>query len=93
MKNDSEWRRLVDELRELAEDETGAPVDSALLSEAANHINGLHSWDGLMSILDEVYPADVFRPVNPSTTTDPGLRILSLLRQIHAVRATIGTRR
>lgn len=40
------------------------------------------NWDGLLSILDEVYPADVFTGVSG----DPGPRIIVLLREINALR-------
>jgi hypothetical protein len=42
----------------------------------------LHTWAGLMSLLDEHYPADV--PLGPDN--DPGPRILRLTRELDRLR-------
>jgi hypothetical protein len=44
------------------------------------------SWAGLMTILNEVYPEDVF----DGSTGDPGPRIVALLRRIDQLRALLG---
>lgn len=43
------------------------------------------SWDGLMSILDEVYPADVL----DGSSGNPGPRIVVHLRAIDAIRREV----
>ena len=45
----------------------------------------LSSWDGLMSVLDEHYPADVFN----GSSGDPGARIVVLVREIDRLRAAL----
>jgi hypothetical protein len=45
----------------------------------------LHDWDGLMSILDEHYPADVF----DGSSGDTGPRIIVLLREVDRLRAEV----
>ena len=46
-------------------------------------IERLHTWAGLMSVLDEHYPADVF----DGSSGDPGPRIVALIREINGLRA------
>lgn len=58
----------------------------ALITE----LERLHSWEGLMSLVDEHYPTDIFphfagAPDNPDR--DPGPRILSLLREVERLRS------
>ncbi len=38
----------------------------------------LHTWRGLMSLLDELWPADAF----DGSSDDPGARIVVLMRQV-----------
>ena len=45
-------------------------------------VRRLHTWAGLMSLLDEHYPADVFA----GTSGDPGPTIVALLREISRQR-------
>lgn len=45
-------------------------------------VERLHSWDGLMSLVDEHYPEDIFLTKADDERRDPGLRIISLLRQL-----------
>jgi hypothetical protein len=57
--------------------------------ELVAEVERLHAWDGLMSLVDEHYPTDIFPhfagvPDNPDR--DPGPRILSLLREIERLR-------
>lgn len=47
----------------------------------------LHSWAGLMSLLDEHYPADVFT----GRSQDVGPQIIALIREIDRLRAQVGT--
>jgi hypothetical protein len=42
----------------------------------------LHSWDGLMSLLDEHWPDDIFPTLPDDDQRDPGPRIVSLLRWV-----------
>jgi hypothetical protein len=44
-----------------------------------------HSWAGLMALLDECYPADIFTGMSG----DPGPRIVVLLREINQIRSEI----
>jgi hypothetical protein len=52
----------------------------------AEEIERLHSWAGLMELLDEHWPAEVFD--GQSEDSDPGPRIVSLIRAIDAERAS-----
>lgn len=45
----------------------------------------LHSWNGLMSLLDEHYPADIFI----GSSGDHGPRVVALIREIDSLRETI----
>jgi len=47
----------------------------------------LHTWRGLMSLLDEHWPADVFD--GRSNDGDPGPRIVALMRQVHLLRTEL----
>jgi hypothetical protein len=49
--------------------------------------NRLHTWHGLMSVLDQHYPPNV--PLGPDS--DPGPRILALTRALDAARAEVAT--
>jgi hypothetical protein len=49
----------------------------------------LHTWHGLMSVLDQHYPPNV--PLGPDS--DPGPRILALTRALDAARAELATAR
>lgn len=46
----------------------------------------LASWDFLMELLDEHYPADVFPTLPDTERRDPGPRIVSLIRHLDAAR-------
>lgn len=61
-----------------------------LMPELVAEVERLHTWDGLMSLVDEHYPTDIFPhfagvPDNPDR--DPGPRILSLLREVERLRS------
>ena len=45
----------------------------------------LHAWRGLMSLLDEHWPADVF----DGSSDDPGARIVFLMRQVDLLRGAL----
>ena len=45
----------------------------------------LHTWRGLMSLLDEHWPADVF----DGSSNDPGARIVVLMREIDLLRGAL----
>jgi hypothetical protein len=51
------------------------------LDAALAEIQRLNSWDGLLSILDEHYPPEVFE-----RSPDPGARIVTLTRHLAAAR-------
>lgn len=46
----------------------------------------LHSWDGLLLILDQIYPETIFPTLSDDPGRDSGPRIISLLRQIELIR-------
>lgn len=50
-------------------------------------IDRLHSWTGLMALLDEHWPEDIFPTREDDTARDPGPRIISLLRRTIRLRA------
>jgi hypothetical protein len=58
-----------------------------MLNEAADEIERLRrpSWDDLMAIVDEIYPADVF----DGSSGDEGPRTLTLMREIERLRSLI----
>ncbi len=56
--------------------------ERALLAE----VDRLHSWDGLMSILDEHYPESIFPTEPDREDRDSGPRIISLIRQVDRLR-------
>ena len=45
----------------------------------------IHSWNGLMALLDEHYPADVFT----GSSDDPGPRIVALIRTVDHLRSRL----
>lgn len=55
------------------------------LAAARAEIDRLNTWDGLLSILDEHYPAEVFEK-----SPDPGARIVTLTRHLAAAREENG---
>lgn len=57
----------------------------ALLDE----VERLHSWDGLMSLLNEMYPDDIYPTREDDQSRDPGPRIVSLLRRLDEARGAI----
>lgn len=57
----------------------------AEVDELRAEVRRLHTWEGLMSLLDEHYPADV--PLGPDS--DPGPRILRLTREVHLLQLVV----
>jgi hypothetical protein len=62
----------------------------AALKAARAENERLHSWDGLLSILDQIYPESIFPTLADDPYRDTGPRIVSLLRQIERVRTGVG---
>lgn len=60
-----------------------------LADELAAEVTRLHTWDGLMSLLDEHWPADIFPTLPDNPDRDPGPRIISLLRWVDNQRAEV----
>jgi hypothetical protein len=54
---------------------------------------GHHSWSGLMALLDEHWPEDVFPTRTDHPDRDPGPRIVSLIRMVDRLQARIGALR
>ena len=84
--------RLVEQARELRPAATGEAAyqflseSPGLLAGLADAVERLHTWDGLMSLLDEHYPSDVFVG---GAESDPGPRIVGLVRELDAARARV----
>jgi len=70
---DTQWQRDEEALLAMAD---------KLLSERSR----LRTWDGLMELLDEKWPEDIFPTREDDTARDPGPRILSLLRWVVRLR-------
>lgn len=62
----------------------GTAIARTERDEALAEVERLKSWDGLLSILDEHYPAEVFEK-----SADPGARIVTLTRHLAAAREDI----
>lgn len=60
--------------------------DLHALTEAADEIERLHTWGGLMSLLDEHWPEDLFPTLEDNQHRDPGVRIVSLIRWVDHLR-------
>ena len=58
-----------------------------LLPELTAELERLHTWDGLMSLLDEHWPDDIFPTMADREDRDPGPRIVSLIRTVDQLRA------
>lgn len=72
----NEPERVARQLRErLARDNNERDTANA-------EIERLHSWDGLMELLDEHYPIDMIQ----DTSGDPGSRICALIREMDELR-------
>jgi hypothetical protein len=77
-------------------DGPNAAANAAFIAAARNlvpalldEVERLHSWEGLMSLLDEMYPDDIYPTREDDETRDPGPRIVSLLRRLDEARASV----
>lgn len=60
----------------------------AMHGELLAELERLHSWAGLMELLDEHWPEDIFPTVHgDDERRDAGVRIVSLLRWVDQLRA------
>lgn len=59
------------------------------LGAAEAEVERLHSWEGLMSLLDEHWPESMIPTLSDDVSRDPGPRIVSLLRWVEALRAQV----
>lgn len=58
--------------------------------EARAELDQLHSWDGLMRLLAEHWPADVFGDGSTfSDQDDPGVQIVNLIQMVSKARAEV----
>ena len=55
---------------------------NARIEELESELNELNSWRGLMSQLDEHYPADIF----DGSSDDPGAQLISTIRLVDCWR-------
>lgn len=60
-----------------------------LHGELLAEVERLHSWDGLMSLLNEHYPEDIFPTMQDREDRDPGPRIVSLIRTLGQLRTQL----
>lgn len=58
-----------------------------LVRELVAELERLHTWDGLMSLLDEHWPEVIFPTIEDQESRDPGPRIVSLIRWVDQLRA------
>lgn len=72
---------------ELAESERRLAEAQLDVLERGKEIDRLRSWSGLMSMLDEHYPASIF--VGDGETADPGARIVALVREVDRLRREV----
>lgn len=63
-------------------------VREALFASEAE-VERLHSWEGLMSLLDEHWPESMIPTLSDDVSRDPGPRIVSLLRWVEALRRAL----
>lgn len=59
------------------------------LDAADAELDRLHSWAGLMELLDEHYPADLIPTAPDDPARDTGPRIVSLIRRVDAAEAAM----
>ena len=61
----------------------------AALREAWAEVERLHSWTGLLSLLDEHWPAELFPTLADNPARDTGPRLVSALRRAENAEAAI----
>jgi len=78
----------MDRIREAAGVGPEVEIDELVdeVGRLAQDAERLHSWAGLMNVLDEHWPAEVFR--GQSRDSDPGPRIVALVRAVDVERAS-----
>ena len=57
------------------------------ITELEAEVGRLHTWDGLMSLLDEHYPADV--PLVSDPANGPGPRLVATIREVDQLREAL----
>lgn len=92
--NEAAWRKdAIKSLTSSASATAKAQRELAAMRERAEtaeaEVERLHSWDGLMELLDEHWPEDVYPTLPDSDERDPGPRIVSALRVQDQLRATL----
>lgn len=77
---------VTDDMPDIAADVQSA---AAAIRELHAEDEHLHSWDGLMELLDEHFPEDLIPTRDDDPYRDPGPRIVSLIRRLDAALARI----
>lgn len=68
----------------------GFRVDNGdVIERLLAEIDRLRTWDGLMSLLDEKWPEDIFPTREDDSERDPGPRIVSLLRWVDRLQTQL----
>ncbi|MFG3340558.1 hypothetical protein [Glycomyces sp. NPDC048151] len=62
------------------------------LDEAHGEVAFHHSWDGLMALVEQHYPENIFPTIAGPDQRDPGPRIVSLVRWVDRLRAELADR-
>lgn len=76
------WSRLD----EVARDAWRRDAQDVMESLPEDFNCGHHSWAGLMALLDEHWPEDIFPTREDDITRDAGSRIVSLIRWVDRLR-------
>jgi hypothetical protein len=63
-------------------------VVDVVIENVSAELKHLHSWDGLLDLLDEHWPEAIFPTMVDDPGRDPGVRLLSIVRNL--VRVTSG---
>lgn len=85
-----DYGHQVSEISELSDaDADFVAAARSLVPELIAEVERLHSWGGLMSLLDEHYPEDIFPTLPDTSNRDPGPRIISLIRRINEIRSEV----
>jgi len=80
--------RLLQEVDRLRAENT---AQAEALAEARGEVAFHHTWDGLMALMEQHYPEEVFPIVAGPDRRDPGPRIVSLVRWVDQVRAELAS--
>lgn len=81
---DGAWREVVEQWERGHQDDV-LPYTGKLEAE----VERLHSWAGLMELLDEHYPASIFAGDGSDESADPGARIVALVREVDRLRREV----